>query len=397
MPGAVLFSGPRFSGKRTAALEVGRVRSCELGAEWNCPCPSCARHRALVHRDFLLLGPSSEGREWLAAARAWLERPDSAAARFLYSRTVRQVLSRFNPLLFEGEEPRLAKSIQLVRDAEELLDGLDAALPGDALGKALEKLNDTTGKLVAATSATIPVFQVRNAERWARLAPNGKAKTIVIENADRMLDSARNAMLKILEEPPSRCAFILLSSRKSALPATILSRLRDYRFDAGAHDREAEVLSRIFRAPEAASIAEYLDRFLEPTPERLEEIAGALIAAVVASERGKPTATDPFDAVFSGRQPIGISEAIAAALKESGDFGSRDAASSGSFRRLLVAMERRMGAILSHAIAAGDFATVRVLESWTALVREADACAGLFNQSPSLSLERMLSSMRVRL
>ena len=46
-------------------------------------------------------------------------------------------------------------------------------------------------------------------------------KTIIIENADRMLESVRNALLKILEEPPVDTIFILTTSQRNLVMPTI--------------------------------------------------------------------------------------------------------------------------------------------------------------------------------
>ena len=45
-----------------------------------------------------------------------------------------------------------------------------------------------------------------------------------------MLDASKNALLKILEEPPKNLTFILLTTNRNALLPTILSRLRPYYF-----------------------------------------------------------------------------------------------------------------------------------------------------------------------
>ena len=68
---------------------------------------------------------------------------------------------------------------------------------------------------------SIPVNQVRNASAWARLSPSDKKKILIIENADRMQDAARNAFLKVLEEPPADVVFILTTTRRGAIMPTI--------------------------------------------------------------------------------------------------------------------------------------------------------------------------------
>lgn len=59
-----------------------------------------------------------------------------------------------------------------------------------------------------------------------RSAIEGKAKVFIIEDAERMNLAAANALLKVLEEPPSGVVFILMTGRPEDLPETIVSRCR---------------------------------------------------------------------------------------------------------------------------------------------------------------------------
>jgi DNA polymerase III subunit delta' len=52
----------------------------------------------------------------------------------------------------------------------------------------------------------------------------------LINDADRMTLGAANALLKTLEEPPDHSVLLLVSSRPSALPATVRSRCQALRF-----------------------------------------------------------------------------------------------------------------------------------------------------------------------
>ena len=57
------------------------------------------------------------------------------------------------------------------------------------------------------------------------LVPNeGRYKIYVIEDANLMQEYAQNALLKILEEPPSYVIFILALETKTSLLPTVLSR-----------------------------------------------------------------------------------------------------------------------------------------------------------------------------
>ena len=130
---AMLFSGPPASGKGTAALELGRVISCEAvsgRAAWNCGCPACSRHRLLVHPDLLCFGFRPFSAEIAASAGAFLRETGSASSRVLFIRSIRKLLARFNPVLWE-DEPKGKKFAQLVDSLEEDLDDLDAAVSAD--------------------------------------------------------------------------------------------------------------------------------------------------------------------------------------------------------------------------------------------------------------------------
>lgn len=73
-------------------------------------------------------------------------------------------------------------------------------------------------------------------ERWlhtaARSLTEGRFKVLRITAAERMNDSAANAFLKGLEEPPPGTAWVLEITDPDELPDTILSRCRVVRFSA---------------------------------------------------------------------------------------------------------------------------------------------------------------------
>ncbi|MDR2079576.1 MAG: DNA polymerase III, partial [Treponema sp.] len=115
---SMLFSGPLASGKGSAALELGRILSCEQSGAWNCSCPACTRHRQLVHPDLLLLGPRNFSAEIAASAAAFLRDPPAQAVRFLFIRSARKLLARFSPVLWE-DEPKIAKLNPYIQSLDE--------------------------------------------------------------------------------------------------------------------------------------------------------------------------------------------------------------------------------------------------------------------------------------
>ena len=307
---SMLFYGPPASGKGSAALELSRVISCGENAAWACQCPACSRHRYLLHPDLLCLGPRSFSAEITASAKAFLretlnQEKDSVsagtktgAARILFIRSARKLLARFNPLLWE-DEPKAGKIFPLVNSLEDSLDELISAAAETAIASkagasenqnALSKLVDSiikdSYKLESEGIAEIiPIGQLRRAAAWSHLAPSGKGKFLIIENADRMQDEARNSLLKILEEPPESLHCVLTTSRQGNLLPTIVSRLRPYRFYQRDAAVEKDVIRRVFRTEAAeaefTSINGYLDSFL-PVPGNVLEGLAAFFAASVA-------------------------------------------------------------------------------------------------------------------
>ena len=313
---AMLFSGPPSSGKGTAALELGRVISCEASsAAWDCACSACARHRFLISPDLLCLGNRPFCAEISASAGALL-RDRSSASRILFIRSVRKLLTRFNPVLWE-DEPKAGKIFPLVNSLEEDLDEVERSSIGQgSIGpnateqssaeKLIGGITKTAFKLESeGMSDTIHISQLRKAAWWSRLAPMGRGKLLIIENADRIQEEGRNSLLKLLEEPPPRVYLTLTTPRPGSLSATILSRLRVYRFGGRSAAVEEDVIRRVFRdTVKGIGIGTYLDSFLPVSADTLEAAAAFFAAsaaykAVLLSK--KRSCPPPEEAVLLGK------------------------------------------------------------------------------------------------
>lgn len=82
------------------------------------------------------------------------------------------------------------------------------------------------------TSKSIKVDMIRELRDDAFLKPNeAHYKIYIILSAEAMNDSAQNALLKILEEPPENVFFILSCSSAERLLQTIRSRVETYKLD----------------------------------------------------------------------------------------------------------------------------------------------------------------------
>src|SRR5208337_788655 len=206
--------------------------------------------KELAHPQTVLLGPRYADVEIAASADA-LMRSRKPAALYLLLRAVRKLTRRFDPWIADADDPRVKSLQERVGQLEELLDGLSpgSELPqARELGVLLERIAAAAAPVAAQVrSDTISIGQVRRLAAWAHLTASGSPKVALIENADRMQDSARNALLKLLEEPPAAVHIVLLTTRRAAIIPTILSRLRPYSFPARTVEEERNVMAKIFR------------------------------------------------------------------------------------------------------------------------------------------------------
>ena len=123
---------------------------------------------------------------------------------------------------------------------------------------------------------SLPIDHVRRASFWAHLKSNEGKKVLIIENAERMNDSCRNALLKILEEPPADTVFILTTARRGAVMPTILSRVRTYNFIERKKEQQQEVIERVFHDSTEKGggfVQNYLYTFLPVDPSDIREHA----------------------------------------------------------------------------------------------------------------------------
>lgn len=111
--------------------------------------------------------------------------------------------------------------------------------------------------------------------------PEGRYKVYIIDEAHMLTTAAFNAFLKTLEEPPPHVVFILATTEKHKIPATILSRCQ--RFD--------------FRRIPTEAIAERLAYIAEQEGIYAEKDALFLIAA--KAEGGLRDALSLFDQLVS--------------------------------------------------------------------------------------------------
>jgi DNA polymerase-3 subunit delta' len=148
---------------------------------------------------------------------AWLiGGPPGIGKATLAYRFARFVLA--NP---EPQTPRVAQATSLAVDPDASVSRRIAAqAQGDLL--ALERvINEQTGKLYT----VIRVDDVRRTiSFFGATAGEGGWRVCIVDTADDLNNSAANALLKVLEEPPERTLFFVLAHSPRGLLPTIRSR-----------------------------------------------------------------------------------------------------------------------------------------------------------------------------
>lgn len=287
LPQAILLSGPRYGGKSTVALEVARALACHGDRRWDCRCRSCVLHRTLSHPGLILAGPRYFELETEAAFAAYHEEP-RLGTLFLLVRSIRKVLRRFDEELWT--EARIRKIQPSLESVESLLQDLEPAADAREIPQAardtaaLKKLNAAVERLLKAVPHEIvPVDLVRAVASWAHISSTAGPKVIIIEEVHTLQESARNSMLKLLEEPPTDVYLVLTTTRRSAVIPTLLSRLRTYQFPERSAEDQRRVQENIFRrkSPGTQWLSEFFRSAREDVDKSRQELADRVVSCVL--------------------------------------------------------------------------------------------------------------------
>ncbi len=371
LPGGLLFYGDPYTGKLSTALELARVLTCKKKGAWSCDCSSCRQHRVLDHPYVLMLGSRYFSEETAAAGNALL-RSRSEGSRFLFIRAVRKLTRRFDPLLWEGNEQKLKKIQDPITKLEEELENYypEAELPSESkLEKSLKKIYGACAELEKVVPRdTIPIDQIRAVNSWVHTTSSNQAKIVILENADKMGDASRNALLKTLEEPPEGTYFILLSSRKGRILPTIISRVRQYYFARRTPETAEQVMRKIFRieSPEYRNLRAFFLAWRGVPLERLRAQSEHFFSYVWGDAEWEPEKLDEF------LQDSQLKIYFVPFLKELSDV-------LGDY---MTDPDRQLP--VSYA----------VLERWNRKIKDALISFEHYNQAPDLLLEGLLYSMK---
>jgi len=249
-PRSTVITGSVYSGKQTIALEIARSITCQETGEWGCMCESCQLQRTLMHPSTLLAGFDRFLPEINIAREIMIKKKGETFSRFLFIRAVRKLIKRFDPVFTDESDAKIKKIIPLIRDLEDVLQIFNPVeeISYEILTKKSLEITEKCGKILKDINISgVTVNQIRKITYWVHTTGYKDNKIIIIENCEKMNESARNAVLKVLEEPPAGVYFIFLTSRYGELIPTIRSRLRRYDLKDRNLQESRDVIEKIFR------------------------------------------------------------------------------------------------------------------------------------------------------
>ena len=116
-----------------------------------------------------------------------------------------------------------------------------------AVCKALEEANnvDVLELDAASNNGVDEIRAIRDKVKYPPI--HGKYKVYIIDEVHMLTDSAFNALLKTLEEPPAHAVFVLATTEVHKLPATILSRCMRFDFRLVSKDLLVKQVNFVFQ------------------------------------------------------------------------------------------------------------------------------------------------------
>jgi DNA polymerase III subunit delta' len=143
---------------------------------------------------------------------------------------------------------------------------------------------------------SISVDQVRGLSRLFATAPSFSPwRVVIVDAADDMERSGANALLKLLEEPPSNSLFFLVSHAPARLLPTIRSRCRVLRFEPLDQDDMNAALRQALPDADACEVAQ-LSAIGEGSPGQAVRFAGLDVAGLDAAMTSIIQSGDPDNA-----------------------------------------------------------------------------------------------------
>lgn len=229
-PSSSLFYGTPYSGRMYAAMAV-------------------AKEMKIPQENIVIVSDRGHYSRIMSAISLVKKSRNNAAKGFLKD-NVNIMLSQYHGALFGEQSASERKKFSDAAEISELLERLDNANDNEleSLINSIEKF--VTSLVSANRTQAISIGQVRAIRDWCSTSSmDGEKKLVVVEGLENALSAAVNAFLKTLEEPPKDTYFILISSNIGRILATILSRVRKFKFEDLSTESTKYIFNSLFINP----------------------------------------------------------------------------------------------------------------------------------------------------
>ncbi|HEX6502060.1 MAG TPA: DNA polymerase III subunit gamma/tau [Terriglobales bacterium] len=158
------------------------------------------------------------------------------------------------------------------------------------------------------------IDEIRELREAARYRPaRDRFKIYILDEAHQITDAAFNALLKILEEPPSHVVFMLATTQPEDIPQTIRSRCQHFSFRAVRFEQIVDQLTDLASREKIEADHDALSLLAEAGDGSMRD-ALSIMDQAIASSSGRLTADSVRQLV--GSAPSGVLEEVMQAVSQ---------------------------------------------------------------------------------
>lgn len=270
IPQCVLFAGPAYSGKMTAAVELA-MTILESEGSFN----------TLDHSEIVIISSRDTSVRIKATIADFRNKRNKQSLEMMLFQ-IRVFLMSFHQSLLDSGDKSLFEKASTISDAL-----YEISLDMDEK-KLLQKLDEIESQTIALIEkrggkGLFGIDQIRSIQSYL-MYDSSKKKCVILENIEDVTPGAMNSILKLLEEPPQGAYIILVSRNMGRILDTILSRVRKYQVPEIRKDLEKAFLRDRMYASNFDSIEDYYYHLSGFDQERLIKEADSFLDNLLSKQ-----------------------------------------------------------------------------------------------------------------
>lgn len=278
LPNSIIFSGPKFTGRLTTALELTRIINCLDDKNDECKCKNCTLIKEFSFPGLIFLSRRDFLPQLKEAFLYYKESRNTIYARNLIVKIIKLfslTLVDFiiKDVFSENDKKFINNSLEFLYEfisAEDLnINNFDKVI------SIFENIN----KLYKIKN--IPVNSIREVLDWTYIKVPDLKKIVIIDHFEELEKSSQNVLLKRVEEPSPDVYFILITDNLYKVLSTIRSRCRCYHFKRFSYKEVHEILEKVYHNKKFEvtfnSLQEFFERNEATSYENMKNILYKLV------------------------------------------------------------------------------------------------------------------------